>query len=500
MFDNLFLNQVLSGTSQVVNGFDISSRQFFILLWKVLHDLLTDNHQILFLYEIVYHASKSLYLAKNPKLILCPNQIKSTIKDAWDTTDFLGDFFMTSFPALPHNDPIYLFDVYIFAFCSGLSCDIYLNDKISLLDSSCDIVKKYLSFCKEKPIAQKSTQWYNVRQNMITASSVGSILGLNKYQSRYQTLLEKVSIGSNFTENKFVYHGKKYEKIASLIYEHVFNVKVGEFGFFVHDAIPFIGASPDGIVTPVRLDGTLNTQTANRLIEIKCPLSRSIVTKGHVYDKICPSYYWAQIQIQLEVCDVSECDFWQCKIIEVDKEQWNKDHLCKSYFSEHKVNLSIDPRLTRGIILEYYPNSFIAQNKYDHIKYYAKHIYPWNPRMSRDEYEQWAETMSQSAVIDQFTFTHVLYWQLHVAHMQTIPRDTEWFKKNYPSLEDFWKAVCYYKKHPRKTQYLLKNKPKKTQSQTLLKMFETHSSKADSELKIDHPFCEFRADNIYCTS
>ena len=39
---------------------------------------------------------------------------------------------------------------------------------------------------------------------------------------------------------------------------------------------------------------------------------REFKNKGH---KI-PSYIWTQIQIQMEVCDLDECDFLETKFIE----------------------------------------------------------------------------------------------------------------------------------------------------------------------------------------
>ena len=46
------------------------------------------------------------------------------------------------------------------------------------------------------------------------------------------------TIGKNFNiitgENFNVHHGKKFEKIAILIYESIYNVKVGEFGLVPH--------------------------------------------------------------------------------------------------------------------------------------------------------------------------------------------------------------------------------------------------------------------------
>ena len=35
---------------------------------------------------------------------------------------------------------------------------------------------------------------------------------------------------------------------------------------------------------------------------------------GEIDGEICPHYYWVQVQVQLECCDLEEFDFWQCSI------------------------------------------------------------------------------------------------------------------------------------------------------------------------------------------
>ena len=71
------------------------------------------------------------------------------------------------------------------------------------------------------------------------------------------------------------------------------------------------------------------------MLEIKCPNRRRIklnldepITDLILGSKkgICPSYYWCQVQLQLNCCDLDECDFWQCEIIEyVDRVDFVND-------------------------------------------------------------------------------------------------------------------------------------------------------------------------------
>ena len=61
--------------------------------------------------------------------------------------------------------------------------------------------------------------------------------------------------------------GHKYEPLSTMMYEYLYDTKVGEFGCIKHDVYNFIGASPDGI----NIDET--NIRYGRLLEIKNPFS-----------------------------------------------------------------------------------------------------------------------------------------------------------------------------------------------------------------------------------
>merc|ERR1711990_1389654 len=100
-----------------------------------------------------------------------------------------------------------------------------------------------------------------MRRNMITASCAAQAIGENPYsnQKPENLILDKLGLGPKFTDNKFVHHGKKYEEVATKIYENVYDVIVEEYGLVPHVSkfleeddekkITFVGASPDGIAS-----------------------------------------------------------------------------------------------------------------------------------------------------------------------------------------------------------------------------------------------------------
>ena len=108
---------------------------------------------------------------------------------------------------------------------------------------------------------------------MITASDIATALGENPYEPPEGLIIKKCDPDFPFLDNKFVHHGKKYEPTATMIYEHIYNVKVTEFGCLKHPKISFLGASPDGICSKSTLDNKFSPMLG-RMLEIKCPLSR----------------------------------------------------------------------------------------------------------------------------------------------------------------------------------------------------------------------------------
>jgi putative phage-type endonuclease len=148
-------------------------------------------------------------------------------------------------------------------------------------------------------IEAHTDKWYDVRDTMITASDVGSVIGINKYKSRAE-LLEQKSLNVRHDGNDIVNHGLKNEIISIQILERMINKRILEIGLMVHPKYSFIGATPDGI-----------TEDGEELIEIKNPVNRKIT--GNV-----PFYYYAQVQTQLEVLNKETCYFFETNIKNYD--------------------------------------------------------------------------------------------------------------------------------------------------------------------------------------
>lgn len=171
---------------------------------------------------------------------------------------------------------------------------------------------------------QRSPEWFLMRKGMITASELASCIvyteylrdqaergvfyvpdkvklgavGCNPYETNKKYIERKAGVDSPpFTGNVFTEWGKCYEPVATSVYSFIKDTTVHEYGLIPHRDYPFLGASPDGIST----DGVM--------LEVKCPYTNRKIG-------IPVIYYWAQMQLQMEVAGIPTCDFFDCRIRE----------------------------------------------------------------------------------------------------------------------------------------------------------------------------------------
>lgn len=190
-------------------------------------------------------------------------------------------------------------------------------------------------------IPQRTPEWYAARKGMLTASefkTAGATTVSNSY------VLGKV-FPAPFTTNDAMTWGCRFEDLACATYELENHAKVREFGLLLHPDAAWIGASPDGITD------------YGVAVEIKCPYSRKLVEiQKRVSDdrpfaqndrENLHGRYRAQIQGQLEVCDLELCDFVVAHIDEVDRANfWQRRRISNA---PHRYAIVVDvPAAEKG--------------------------------------------------------------------------------------------------------------------------------------------------------
>jgi putative phage-type endonuclease len=261
---------------------------------------------------------------------------------------------------------------------------------------------------------QGSDEWLEGRNKYITASTILSVCSPTAKKARYNILAEKVSNGKfrSFRGNKATFWGNKYEAVANNIYKYKNNVRILEFGIIPSNKYPFLGVSPDGVV----LD---KNKCANKLIEIKCPFSRTI-------DGTIKKEYSAQIQMQLECCEFDECDFVECEF----------NHISEDDFYDNTYEF-------KGIIITY--------TKYENARHQLKHIYsPINVQNNDIYYMRKWESNIIDKILDQCTYGSSIYlstsyWKLNIYNCQIVKKNPSWIDNNIKNIQDFWDEITYFR-------------------------------------------------------
>jgi len=189
------------------------------------------------------------------------------------------------------------------------------------------------------------------------------------------------------------------------------------------------------------------------MLEIKCPLTRKIKHEGEIDDGICPHYYWVQVQVQLECCNLLECDFWQCDLVEYNNREEYMIDDCKDSNNtiEQNQEIKIDDRIKKGCILEFVPKDKSIVPEKDEVIWYAKYIYPSDILVTEKQYDEWEQyVLSNLSILypeinEKYEYSRTVYWKLRSSHNVLIKRDREWFNKALPKFRRVWEVIEHYR-------------------------------------------------------
>lgn len=328
------------------------------------------------------------------------------------------------------------FNIYITTFHPERSVRLTSDDESEDCDEFCDekvsIIEQKIQALREIPQpVQRTPEWYKFRWNLITASNAWKAFESSQ-STVNQLIYEKCQPLKDFSEdivedvvmvntNTTLHWGQKYEPLSVMIYEHIYNSKVEDFGCIQHTVYNFIGASPDGIVVQS------NTGRYGRMLEIKNIVNREI-------NGIPKKEYWIQMQLQMEVCDLDECDFLETKFIEYpDYESYRIDS-SKSIFAGNEFNSYVTTADGdyKGIIVYFH-----TKEGKPHYEYMP--LNTWTP----DDVETWEETTIQKYESEpyKYTFIKFIYWRIEKMSCVLVLRNNEWFKNNVCQLKKVWNII-----------------------------------------------------------
>jgi len=308
---------------------------------------------------------------------------------------------------------------------------------------------------------QRTPQWYQFRHNLITASNAykafesqavknsliyekclplvepepessdKNISGVTKDTNSggvtKDTNIKEIRtqvVVSMVNTNSSLHWGNKYEPLSIIIYEDKYGTKVSDFGCIQHDKYSFLGASPDGInVDP-------KSSRYGRMLEVKNIVNREITG-------IPKKEYWVQMQMQMEVCDLDECDFLETKFVEYEDrnafiEDTSDDVLVDEDDNEFQDSCLSKDGKVKGEIIYFH--------RKDGTPFY---VYKDLDCIHKDDIREWESTTvdTYERAPYGYMFMKIIYWKLECISCVLVCRNKEWFKNNIWELEEIWDTI-----------------------------------------------------------
>jgi putative phage-type endonuclease len=286
-------------------------------------------------------------------------------------------------------------------------------------------LKAKLDYLATKPQPQQRTdEWYKFRHNLITASN--AFKAFENANTQNQLIYEKCqSLGVQGDKFSYVnvdtpFHwGQKYEPVSVMYYEKEYDTRVGDFGCIQHEQFSFLGASPDGINNDLSRPSRFG-----RMLEIKNIVNREI-------DGIPKKEYWIQMQLQMETCDLDECDFLETRFQEYDSE-------ADFFLDGNNFTTTVKGDL-KGIMMY-----FSTPEGRPH--------YVYKPlAMEAEEFEKWSDAkmdeLCKSRVDEDgvkkmgMCWIKNIFWRLEEVSCVLVLRNKLWFNANIGQLESVWRTI-----------------------------------------------------------
>ena len=282
---------------------------------------------------------------------------------------------------------------------------------------------------------QRSNEWYAYRHTRITASNASKIFDTPGAQNtliyekcapltvNVETRVKEKRVCRNPSEfvptvniTSPLHWGNKYEPVSVMYYELMYDLMVGEYGCIQHETIPFLGASPDGIVNDKSSD------KYGQMLEIKNIVNRDITG-------VPAKAYWVQMQLQMEVCDLDECDFLETRFKEYGS--------CEEFMEDSLDELGDDEGYTKtrdgkwkGIMLYFIDSGGVP-------------VYEYKPiQMGKEAYDsEWESACKKTHANQDHRFMWPIYWWLEEVSCVLVERNRIWFSLVLDEMSAFWDII-----------------------------------------------------------
>jgi len=245
--------------------------------------------------------------------------------------------------------------------------------------------------------AQRTPEWYVQGRTILTASEFGNLFGspraIRVLAQQKANPLDGITQQTNrlacmTCEMGPFDWGIRFEPVVKQILERKWGAKIKESGRIIHPTDPRLAASPDGFIVDA-----VDPKRIGRLLEIKCPITRDIGNN-------IPFEYWCQMQIQMEVMGIGECEYVEVKL----ESPTAKCPDISGCIPDGHVWLYQDTKTCRMM----YAYTEAEANEFGGLGYEQIEIIPW---------------------------------RLNRLYTKTVVRDRGWFQGTQQMRDDFWSLV-----------------------------------------------------------
>ncbi len=284
---------------------------------------------------------------------------------------------------------------------SSVNSDVFVNIDIDKITQTIELLKSL-----PQP-AQKTLEWYQYRHNMLTAFNIWKVFSTESQRNsliydKCKQFNPNISERNNWYTGGSLQWGVLYESVSIMIYENKYNTRVADFGSIQHQTYECIGASPDGI----NVDPT--SKRYGRMVEVKNIVNRDITDKPK-------EDYWIQMQIQMDTCNLDECDFIETRF--------------KEYESETDYSEDTEQEW-KGIILCFVYRDTLNTNP----------LYKYMPFGLTIPHEEWIAN-TKDELKDTMILYKATYWYLDEFSCILVKRNRLWFQAALPKILDTWDTI-----------------------------------------------------------